>query len=356
MSRIPDEARQRMIAPARTVLHQLRRPSLSAVIPISREGWQSAVVDAEVADGVRCVATALSQCANSGLVSSAKLLRTAVQETVDSLAAIAEDLRCLDAFDACGGRGVALLDALADVCTIGLDVAGGFAPATEVQAGWHVVEGRLADVLAIETQHAFTDDPCQAAFGVPYESLLDAKEIFSGPRLLSAYYGRYSQLRRRVNSVLSVLTSSPPDLLNALWPAEALVLTERPLIALRTAIRTKDLLVSKLGHDAEKLALPLRAMKLEVDRSATSHAGMVRVMEQLRTAETASDRAVLTLDLYRRMIEGQLRPWAWALLRILGRRGVKAPELSSLREQLLSERILLLSDAAEAILPEGAPF
>ena len=93
-------------------------------------------------------------------------------------------------------------------------------------------------------------------------------------------------------------------------------------------------------------------MKLEVDRSATSHAGMVRVMEQLRTAETASDRAVLTLDLYRRMIEGQLRPWAWALLRILGRRGVKAPELSSLREQLLSERILLLSDAAEAILPD----
>lgn len=340
-----------MLAPGRTAIQQLRRPSPGAVIPISREGWQSSVADAEVADGVRRVAMALSDCANSGLVSSAKLLRTAVQDTVDSVVAMAQDLWCLDAFDACGGRGVALLDALADVCTIGLDVAGGFAPATEVQAAWHVAEGRLADVLAIADRHVFTDDPCQAAFGVPVDSLHDARGIFSRHRLLSEYYGRYPQLQWRVNSVLSVLTSSPPDLLDALAPAEALVLTDRPLIALRTAIRIKDLLLSKLDDDAEKLAQPLRALKLEVDRSATSHAGMVRVGEQLRSAETASDRAALTLDLYRRVIEGQLRPWSWALLQILGRRGMKAPEVSSLRDQLLSERSPLLRDAAEAILP-----
>ena len=351
MSRIPAEILQKMLAPGRTAIQQLRRPSPGAVIPISRAGWQSAVADAEVADGVRRVATALSHCDNSGLVSSAKLLRTAVQDTVDSVTAMAQDLWCLDAFDACGGRGTALLDALADVCTIGLDVAGGFAPATEVQAAWQVAEGRLADVLAIADRHVFTDDPCQAAFGVPIDSLHDARGIFSRHRLLSKYYGRYPQLQWRVNSVLSVLSSSPPDLLDALAPAEALVLTDRPLIALRTAIRIKDLLLSKLDDDAEQLAQPLRALKLEVDRSATSHAGMVRVGEQLRSAETASDRAALTLDLYRRVIEGQLRPWSWALLQILGRRGMKVPEVSSLRDQLLSERSPLLRDAAEAILP-----
>ena len=352
MSRMPKEGRRKMIAPACAALDHLRRPGLNAVIPVSREGWQSAVVDADIADGVSRVGTALSQCTEPDVASSAKRLRTAVQDTVDSLAAIAENLWCLDAFDACGGRGVRLVDALADVCAVGLHVAAGFATALDVQAKLPVVEGLLTEILTVERQHSFTDDPCQAAFGVPFESLRDAKGIFSGPRLLSAYYGRYSQLRRRVNSVLSVLTSSPPDLLNALQPAEALVLTDRPLIALRTAIRIRDLLVERLAEDPVKLAQPLRAMKLQVDRSATSHAGMVRVINQLEGAETASDRAALTLDLYRRMVESQLRPWAWTLLQIFGRRGVKAPELTSLREQLLSERVPLLRDAAESILPD----
>ncbi|MGO8949000.1 MAG: hypothetical protein ACLQUY_15405 [Ktedonobacterales bacterium] len=351
-SRIPSEARRRMIAPAHAALDRLRRPGLYAVIPLSREGWQSVVADAKIADGVLRIATALSRCTKPGITSSAKLLRTAVRDTVDSSADIAENLWCLDAFDACDGRGVVLLDALVDVCGIGIDAAAGFATDLDVQGKWSEVEDLTKDLLAVERQYSFTEDPCQAAFGVPFESVRDAKGIFSGLRLLSAYYGRYSRLRLRINSVLSILTSSPPDLLNALRPAEALVLTDRPLVALRTAIRVRDLFTSKLAEDAEELARPLRAMKLEVDRSAISHAGIIRVVGQLEHVETAAERAALTLDLYRRMVESQLRPWAWTLLQIYGRSGVKAPELSSLREQLLSAGVPLLRDAAEAILSD----
>ncbi len=270
----------------------------------------------------------------------------------DSLAGFAEDLWCLDAFDACSGQGVALLDALADVCGKGLDAAAGFATPLDVQVKWSEVEELMKGLLAVERQYSFTKDPCQSAFGVPFESVCDEKGIFSGLRLLGAYYGRYSELRLRVNSVLSVLTSSPPDLQNALRPAEALVLTDRPLIALRTASRVRDLFASKLAEDAERLAQPLRAMKLQVDRSAASHAEIIRVSEQLGRAETTAERAALTLDLYRRMVESQLRPWAWALLQIYGRSGSKAPELTSLREQLLAEGGPLLRDAAESILPD----
>jgi hypothetical protein len=351
MPRIPDDRRKRMIAPARTALDRLRRSGLTAVIPISREGWQSAVADAGVAKGILRVATALTMCTESGLASSPKAMQAAVRGTVDSLVTIAEDLWYLDAFDASGGRGITLLNTLIDACTIGIDVAAGFAEALEMQGRWSVVEGLVAEVLAVEKQYPFVEDPCEAAFGVPFDSVRDAKGIFSGPRLLGQYYGHYSQLQRRLNSILSIITSSPPDLLNALRPAEALVLTQRPLVALRTALRTKNLLGSKLAEDAEKLAQPLNALKSEIDRSATSHAGMVRVAQQLESAETSSERATLTLDLYRRMVEGQLRPWAWTLLRILGRPDGKAPELASLREQLLAERAPLLRDAAEAILP-----
>ena len=53
------------------------------------------------------------------------------------------------------------------------------------------------------------------------------------------------------------------------------------------------------------------------------------------------------------MVEGQLRPWAWALLQICGRTGPKMPEVSSLREQLVSVGFPLQLDAATAILPEA---
>ena len=341
-----------MIAPAHAAIERLRRPGIYAVIPLSREGWQSAVADAKIADGISRIAMALLRCTEPGVASSAKLLRTAARETVDALADIAENLWCLDAFDVCGGRGVVLLDALADVCGIGLEAAAGFATDLDVHGKWSEVEDLVKDILAVERQYSFTEDPCLAAFGVPLKSVLDAKGIFSGPRLLSAYYGRYYQLSLRINSILSVLTSSPPDLLDAIRPAQQLVRTDRPLVALRTAIRVKDLFTSKLAEDAEELARPLREMKLEVDRSAISHAGMIRVLGQLKHAETAVERAALTLDLYRRVVEGQLRPWAWVLLQIYGRSGVKAPELSSLREQLLSAGVPLLRDAAEAILPD----
>lgn len=211
----------------------------------------------------------------------------------------------------------------------------------------------LDRLRSVTSTHEFPADACEAAFGVPYEELLDGNRIFSPPRLLSAYYGRYDELARRLASLLSAITTDPPDLLNAVAPAEALVLTSHPLVALRTARRVRDLIEQQFAADPDRIAGILRMQKLAVDRSAASHAGMVRLLGQIKQAETAAERAQLHLDLYRRMVEGQLRPWAWSLLQIMGRSGSKVPEVSSLREQLVSEGTPLLLDAAAAILPEA---
>jgi hypothetical protein len=212
-------------------------------------------------------------------------------------------------------------------------------------------EVRAARRRLIQVTTGMDPYPCEAAFGVPLADLRDARGVYVPARLLAAYYGRYPDLFKRLRTLLSPVTDEPPDLLNALAPAEALVITSRPLVTLRTARRVRALLHEMLNSDAVRLARPLRRLKLRVDRSAASHSGIVRAVRALDAAESDAERAEVKLDLYRRVAEGQLRPWAWTLLQICGRPAGRTPELSSLREQLLADEHPLLDDAAAAILP-----
>jgi hypothetical protein len=112
----------------------------------------------------------------------------------------------------------------------------------------------------------------------------------------------------------------------------------------------RDLIERELDRDPSRLA-PLRELRLRVTRSAASHGGIVATGRALRHAVDDAERAPLELDLYRRMVEGQLRPWAWTLLQVRGRSGSHSPTLGSIRELLLADRHPLLVDIAQAILP-----
>ncbi len=336
---------------ARAELARFRRPSIPAVIPVSRDGWEAVLEDAGVIAGSPPLAAELLDLVDPSLPSSPTGLRSAADRLLDAMRSVEEGLWCVDAFLPAGGHGLGLREAMTAAIETALDCAVGTATVDDVMSRRAAVESEHANLLAIASFYPFPADACQAAFGVAYDSLVDSTGVFSAARLLASYYGRYPELVRRVNSVLSVVTASPPDLVNALHPAEGLVIVDRPLIALPTAIRTRDLLASKLGVDLEAVAGPLRELKLGVDRRAASHAGMIRTLAQLEAARTEADRASLSLDLYRRMAEGQLRPWACTLLRLCGRSSAKAPELSSLRDQLLAEGRPLLADAAQVILP-----
>lgn len=281
-------------------------------------------------------------------------LRAVASALTDAVGLLAHDLWCMQAYvPASPDRANTLRLALIDAALTAVDFASGDTDAAALTAARLDVDRAAADLRSVAATFSFPEDVCKAAFGVAHDDLVDERGLFSATRLLGAYYGRYSQLASRIETLLSVLTSAPPDILNALRPAEALVVTGRPLVTLRTAVRTRDLFESKVVEDLEALARPLRNLKLAVDRSAASHAALARLVAQRRGATTAEERALLDLDIYRRMVEGQLRPWGWTLLRVLGRRGANAPELSSLRDQLRAEGNPLLADAARAILPEA---
>ena len=102
MSALPLKARERLILAARVELADLRRPVAAPVIPVSQEGWQSAISDADITGRIARIAAALSAPSNSDLASSAKLLSKTVRDMLDGVRVIADDLWCLDAFEPSG--------------------------------------------------------------------------------------------------------------------------------------------------------------------------------------------------------------------------------------------------------------
>jgi hypothetical protein len=204
------------------------------------------------------------------------------------------------------------------------------------------------DDLTNETE-GFCDDRAEAALGVPFDRLCDANGIFLGTRLLGAYHGDYAALGERLRRLLRPVTGDPPDLHNAIRPAESLALIGRPLLALRAAVAVKALFEDSIRSDRSSID-SMREVKLDVDKTRASHHGMIRVNASLEGEKDEAARAYLILDLYRRVVEGQLRPSARGLLGLCGRKG-PARELANLREQLLAEAVPILDEFADAILP-----
>lgn len=346
---LPGHAVEKLLRPLSKELNDLQRPAPPSVIPVSRSGWLAALDDAAPESHIADVQQELRELVEEGLPAGWGLANGTAGRLVIALRTLCEGLWFLEAFLPSKGLAAALHAKLVELGNAALNCSAGLGSIEDVGRCWADVEFARNEIVALADDYEFPQDPCEVAFGVAYDKLCDATGTFSPTRLLSHFYGQYAELERRLSRMLEPITPSPPDLLTALNIVEAFILTDRPAVALRTAVRIHDLFLAELDKDPEALSAPLREMKLSVDRSAASHAGIVRTVGQLDSAETAADRAYLALDLYRRFVEGQLKPWARALLTIRGR---SAPStLSALRDQLLADGSPLLHDAAAAILP-----
>jgi hypothetical protein len=63
-----------------------------------------------------------------------------------------------------------------------------------------------------------------------------------------------------------------------------------------------------------------------------------------------TQRVRISPSIYRRVVESQLRPWAWTLPQLRGRRSLVTPELSNMRDMLVADGHPLLAELAVAIL------
>jgi hypothetical protein len=249
------------------------------------------------------------------------------------------------------GPGKAVVPLRVAVVDVALSALRGAADATAYDVdGW---DARVR--CALENVHAddppTVRDPVEALFGMSRDQASDARGVFSPSRVIAQFHGREEELTRIVDRLLAVITPSPPNPIDGLRAAGALFLGPRPLLALRSAVQIRSLIANGLTDDEMKVAVPLRDLRARVDRSASNHTAMLGVTARLADAQASAEQAALRLDLYRRMIEGQLRPWAWTILRLRGRDLQRMPELASLRDQLRADNHPLCIEAAQVILP-----
>jgi hypothetical protein len=216
-----------------------------------------------------------------------------------------------------------------------------------------VTEANIRELWGqIERSEVDTEDAVYAVFGVPTPALVDDRGVVSAVRLIPEFYQRYSELDALVNDHLAPLTSGVipfPRNLELLVPA---LTTEFQAEVSLAASGVKAMLL-RHADAAEDRFGGIRQITDRVDASATNHEGTIQLASQLRNLESSMDRTLLALELYRRVVEGQLRPWVWALLRLMGRQGDQAPMLSRLKEQARSERLLVLQLAADLIHVEA---
>lgn len=348
VSQLPLVARQRLVAPAIDRIRAIP-PHPVPAIPVTAEQWERSLQDAALGTGKERADSRVLLAARDvadAAAGEARELRLAALALAERVASVALDLWCVAALGP-GEVVVPLRVAVIDIALSSLQAAAD-ATAPDVD-GW---DARMRS--ALENVHAgdpaTVRDPVEALFDMSRDEASDARGVFSPARVIAQFHGREEELTRIVDHLLAVITPTPPNPIDGLRAAGALFLGPRPLLALRTAVQVRSLIADGLTDDGVAVAVPLRDLRARVDRSASNHTAMLGVTARLADAQATAEQAALQLDLYRRMIEGQLRPWAWTILRLRGRALPRMPELASLRDQLQADDHPLCLEAAHTIL------
>ncbi len=344
---LPQAAVQRLTQDSLARLGPLD-PLPAASIPASPDGWSSSLADLAFLRAVDDLAGFVEQVGSAFFASDASGLRIASIRLADGVAATTHDLWCLASLRPADAGAVERLRAAVSARARESLCAIATGRAVDVPGFRAELKARYRDLVAFST--ATDEDPCQAAFGVPAASPENAWRIPGTVRVLTAFHGRSDELGEVLDVVLGVFPVRPEHPFDAIRAAWALVNAPRQLNAVKAAVGVYRLVEQGMAVDPVGTATPLRELMWRVDRSAANNRSMNLTVRTLREVRTEDEQAMVALDLYRKTVEGQLRPWAATLLRIRGRRLVRTPELTALREHLLNDGHPLLASAAAPIL------
>lgn len=344
MTKLPTEARRRLTASVGAADGQAAHVP---AIPVTAEGWDSILEDAGL--GLHDdLAHALEAAHGAAASEDPTTIRDSTRQLATATDRVIADLHLIEAFQpSCDGRTArarTLIRRLADDAFEGVvngDVTG-------QQRRRRI----LADLVDLMTRHPeIVDDRLQAVFGASRAELVDNEGRTSVDRIVATLH-RQGRLGHDVTGpILAPLTAIPPPGYIRIRRVLPLLTSPRPLLTLRTAVQVQSMILQRAATDITDTSEVLRRHKLGIERSAASHRGMMRVQADLARANTPSDVAYLTLDLYRRLIESQVRPWVWVVLRLAGATSRDAPaELGTLVHQLNASSDPLLNAWAGPIL------
>jgi hypothetical protein len=193
-------------------------------------------------------------------------------------------------------------------------------------------------------------DPIAASFRVDKAELVDHRGELSDARLLAAYRNRLPELTDICAELVYSITQPPLDLFATLEPLLELLRIERPLLAWTVATQTLALMREAAAADPTRVKAVFTQLRQRAAPRAASRERLATVTRTTEGAATEAERALGELSAYRILVEGQLRPWAWALLRLAGADG-EMPMVAKLRGRLAASPHPLHAYLAGALVP-----
>lgn len=345
MSARPDRARtaatQALVADLSARAEALRRLP-PAHVPVTQTQWQ-AIID------------------EAGLPRRVGEMHRALVALVEHREAVGRDIgrRLIQGSRTCTALADDLASVLAELaifkasCPEVVEMTERVARWLEQVAGWVAqgMDGPLTEAPRVEFGGVGVDDPVDAAFGVASHQLHDKKVALSDSRLLALYRDRLPELTRRCEQVVRSVSDPPVEPFGLLAPLLDLMQAPRPLLAWRAARQAHALLRRCADTDPERLRVVLLELRNRAPARAASEQRLNKAVKQRAEAGTHSEKALAGLSVYRVLLEGQLRPLGWVLLRLSGAEG-SMPMVNELRERCSASDQPLLRAVAGVVLPE----
>jgi hypothetical protein len=328
----------------------LLRDRPPAAIRLTADQWNSVLRDASPGAAVEHVAGALglvTEVATAEGASIAAELRPAASAFVASSRKTARMLWQLSAFapdERCGR--LVVLDELAEAMAQALSHAGtwfasGLSGAPPVIPSPHELESWSSDGVP---------DPVWASFGVAANELIDRNGQISDARLLAEYRDRLPELTDTCQRLLHSITRSATDPFTVLAPLLRQLRVERPLLAWLAASQALAVIREAAAAGQVDVFDVFDQLRRRSASRAASRDRLNAARETVRTGATESSRALAQLSAYRIVLEGQIRPWGWMLLRLEGASG-DLPMVGELRDRLAAGGPPLHALIADAIVP-----
>jgi hypothetical protein len=201
-----------------------------------------------------------------------------------------------------------------------------------------------------EWQMPGVPDPVAASLAVDRAELVDHAGEVSDARLLAVYRNRLPELTDICGRLLYSITQPPLDLFATLGPLLELLRIERPLLAWTVANQALDLIREAAAADESRVEDVFDQLRRRAAPRAASRQRLIAARRAAESATSEADRALAELSAYRIMVEAQLRPWGWALLRLAGAQGVM-PMVAELRDRLAASTQPLHVYLASALIP-----
>ncbi len=317
-------------------------------IPISRAAWITGVEQAGLNGNIVAIEGEIEALATARESENPTALRRAALGLADRIREIQFDMRALSAFEPSREADIIGVEEKLRALARGAIDHATLDPADMYSLKQELI---LAQMGLTSSSIQFVDDICRSVFGVERDLLSNPDGTFSPSRLMGHFYGRAGELQRIVNSIFHSFADSSPGVHDGVMSVWTLVSCSQPLTVMRSALFAREEIERAFAESPRSASSILRTYKFRVDRSKANHVGIIRTQQAQRNVTTEAEEAELSLDLYRRVIEGQFRPWAWTLLQLRGRQGLRLPELSTLRDQLIADGNRVMRFTADAILP-----